>query len=80
MPQSSLPKPDQRLCQLAEILVRGVSRWQQRMRRSETATQGEAPESSPVGLEVRGKTRLSVSGFHNERHRGLRKDNHESEN
>lgn len=52
---------DQRLRQLAAILVRGVRRYHRCLRRSESRPEKEVPESSPAGLEVPGNPRLSVS-------------------
>ncbi|GAB6185754.1 hypothetical protein JCM17478_12560 [Thermopirellula anaerolimosa] len=52
---------EQRLKQLAAILARGVRRYHSRLRRSQSRPEKEVPESSPAGLEVPGKPRLSVS-------------------
>jgi len=53
--------PDQRFKQVAAILAKGVVRHQRNVRRREFRS-GEKPrETSPAGLEVPGKTRLSVS-------------------
>lgn len=53
--------PDQRLQQLAAILARGARRYCNRLRRSESRSEKEAPDSSQKGLEVLGDLRLSGS-------------------
>lgn len=65
MSKSSLADltPDQRFRQVAAILAKGVARYQQRRRRSESPAQEKSSESAPTGLEVLGETRLSVSRF-----------------
>ncbi len=62
MPDSATSEltADQRLQQLAAILARGVRRYHQRLRRSESRPE-ETPKSSPDGLEVPGDSRLSGS-------------------
>lgn len=59
-PFTDLP-PDQRFKQVAAILAKGVMRHQRSVRRGESRTGAESHETSPAGLEVPGKTRLSVS-------------------
>jgi len=63
MAESSQPEltSEQRLQQLAAILARGVCRYCNRLRRSESHPEKEVPESSPTGLEVHGDPRLSGS-------------------
>jgi len=53
--------PDQRFKQIAAILAKGVVRHQRSVRRGESRSGDNSSETSPVGLEVPGKTRLSVS-------------------
>ena len=55
------PTPDQRFQQIAALLAKGVIRHQQRAGRRESVTGPEPLKTSPAGLEVSGKTRLSVS-------------------
>ncbi len=55
------PTPEQRFKQVATILANGVVRHQRSVRRSESHPDDKSPESSSEGLEVPGKTRLSVS-------------------
>ena len=52
---------DQRFKQVAAILAKGVIRHQRSVRRGESRSGENPPESSTAGLEVPGKTRLSVS-------------------
>jgi hypothetical protein len=52
---------NQRLKQLAAIHARGVRRYHSRLRRSQSLPEKVIPESSPAGLEVSGRPRLSVS-------------------
>lgn len=62
MPKSLSPDltPDERFKQVAVILAQGVLRFQRRS--SSSASRPEkAPKSSPKGLEVPGKPRLTVS-------------------
>jgi len=63
MPKSTFPDltPDQRFKRVAAILTKGVVRHQRSVRRGESSAGAESPETSPAGLEVPGKTRLSVS-------------------
>jgi len=64
MPKSPFPDltPDQRFKQIAAILAKGVIRLHQRKLRDNRADfSQESPKSSTAGLEVPGKTRLSVS-------------------
>ena len=63
MPKTPLVEltPDQRFKQVAAILAKGVVRRQRRVRRGESRPEEKSPEFSPGGLEVPGKTRLSVS-------------------
>lgn len=57
----SEPTAEQRLKQVAAILARGVGRYRNRLRCSESSPEKEVPKSSPAGLEVPGNPRLSVS-------------------
>ncbi len=59
-PFTDLP-PDQRFKQVAAILAKGVIRHQRSLRRGESRSGANPPETSAAGLEVPGKTRLSVS-------------------
>ena len=52
---------EQRCQAVAAILARGVLRYHRRMRQLESAHGENSPDSSPGGLEVLEKTRLSVS-------------------
>ena len=63
MPKSPITDltPDQRFKQVAAILAKGVVRHQRTPRRGESRSGEESSETSPAGLEVPGKTRLSVS-------------------
>ena len=63
MPKSPITDltPDQRFKQVAAILAKGVIRHQRSVRRGESRSGEKPPEISPDGLEVPGKTRLSVS-------------------
>lgn len=63
MPKSSLNKlsPEERFKQVAAILAKGVIRHQRSLRRGESRSGEKPPEIFPAGLEVPGKTRLSVS-------------------
>jgi hypothetical protein len=54
--------PDERLCQTAMILATGVLRLRQRAALPVEKGRKNLPESSPEGLEVPAKTRLSVRG------------------
>ena len=62
MPTSELTETG-RIHHIATILALGVRRHRQLRRRSESSPQRELSESSPAGLDVLGKTRLSVSRF-----------------
>jgi hypothetical protein len=53
--------PDQRLKQIAAILAKGIIRCKRHLRAVASAPEQVSTESSPRGLEVPGKTRLSVS-------------------
>jgi hypothetical protein len=53
--------PEQRLQQIAAILAKGVIRCQRRLRDAASAPKQVSSESSPRGLEIPGKTRLSMS-------------------
>jgi len=53
--------PDQRFKQVAAILAKGVIRHQRSLRRGESRSVNNPPETSTAGLEVPEKTRLSVS-------------------
>ena len=63
MPKSPIADliPDERFKQVAAILAKGVIRHQRSVRRGESRSGENPPESSIAGLEVPGKTRLSVS-------------------
>lgn len=63
MPKTPLDEltPEQRFQQIAAILAKGVIRCQRRLRDAESSPEQVSSESSPRGLEVPGKTRLSVS-------------------
>lgn len=63
MPQTPVTEltPDQRFEQVASILAKGVIRCQRLLRSIASPPDKDSPESSPGGLEVPGKTRLSVS-------------------
>lgn len=63
MPKTPLTEltPVQRFQQVAAILAKGVVRRQRRVRRGESRPEEKSSEFSPGGLEVPGKTRLSVS-------------------
>ena len=52
---------EQRRHAVAAILARGVLRYHRRMRQMDSARGENSPDSSPGGLEVLGKPRLSVS-------------------
>jgi hypothetical protein len=62
MPESSASEltPDQRFKQIAAILAKGVIR-SQRFLQSASPTEEVFSQNSADGLEVPGKTRLSVS-------------------
>lgn len=60
LPTSELT-PEQRFQQVATILAKAVLRYQRHLRRCQLLVSEESSESSPGGLEVSGKTRLSVS-------------------
>lgn len=53
--------PEQRFQQIAAILAKGVLRCQRHLRVAASFPEQVSSESSPGGLEVPGKTRLSVS-------------------
>ncbi len=53
--------PEQRFQQVSDILAKAVLRYQRHSRRCQLLVSKESPESSLGGLEVSGKTRLSVS-------------------
>lgn len=53
--------PEQRFKQIAAILAKGVIRCQRRLRDTASPPEQVSSEPSPGGLEVPGKTRLSVS-------------------
>jgi hypothetical protein len=53
--------PDQRFQQVAVILARGVMRYKQRVRRSESIPASENDESSQKSLELWANQRLSGS-------------------
>ena len=63
MPKSPVTDltPEQRFKQVAVILAKGILRHQQSLRRGESRSGANRPESSTAGLEVPGRTRLSVS-------------------
>jgi hypothetical protein len=63
MPNSPITDltPDQRFKQVSAILAKGVLRHQRSVRRGESRSGEESSETYPAGLEVPGKTRLSVS-------------------
>ena len=63
MPKTPLDEltPEQRFQQIAAILAKGVLRCQHRLREAASAPEQVSSESSPCGLEVPGKTRLSMS-------------------
>jgi hypothetical protein len=63
MPKTPLVEltPDQRFKQIAAILAKGVVRCKRHLRAAASASEQVSSESSPRGLEVPGKTRLSVS-------------------
>ena len=63
MPQTPLVEltPEQRFNQIAAILAKGVVRCKRHLRAAACAPEQVSSESSPGGLEVPGKTRLSVS-------------------
>lgn len=62
-PPEDILTPEQRLCQIAAILARGVRRQRQLKRRYESGESETSPELASNGLEVLGETRLSVSRF-----------------
>ena len=71
MPSRTEEQPmsaDERRRSIAAILAKGVIRWRRRARAARIAPTPESSESLKNGLELRGKTRLSVS----EGTRGLR--------
>jgi hypothetical protein len=53
--------PSQRFEQVAAILAKGVIRCKRHLRAVASVPEQVSSESSPQGLEVPGKTRLSVS-------------------
>ena len=53
--------PEQRFKQIPAILAKGVIRCKRHLRAAASAPEQVSSESSPRGLEVPGKTRLSVS-------------------
>ena len=55
--------PDQRFCQIAAILARGVRRHRHLRRRYDSREPETFAENVAPGLEVLGETRLSVSRF-----------------
>ena len=59
LPPSELT-PEQRFQQVATILAKAVLRYQRHSRRSQVLASKESSKSSPGGLEVPGKTRLTV--------------------
>lgn len=63
MPKTPLVEltPEQRFTKIAAILAKGVIRCQRRLRDAASSPGQISSESSPRGLEVSGKTRLSVS-------------------
>jgi hypothetical protein len=63
MPKTPLVEltPEQRFQQIAAILAKGVIRGKRHLRATASAPEQVSSESSPRGLEVPGKTRLSVS-------------------
>ncbi len=58
---SSSMTPEQRRQAVAAILARGVLRYHRRTTRLESGRGENSLDSSPEGLEVLGKPRLSVS-------------------
>lgn len=65
MPKTPLDDltPEQRFQQIAAILAKGVIRCQRRLRDAASSPEQVSSESLPRGLEVPGKTRLSVSRY-----------------
>ena len=63
MPKTPLVEltPEQRFKQIAAILANGVIRCKRHIRAVASAPEQVSSESLPRGLEVPGKTRLSVS-------------------
>jgi len=63
MPKTPLDEstPEQRFKQVAAILAKGVIRCKRHLRAAASSPEQVSSESSPRGLEVPGKTRLSVS-------------------
>ena len=60
-PRFDEPTPEQRFQQIAAILAVGVIRRQLQLRRPPSAIDQKTSDSSPLGLEVSGRTRLCVS-------------------
>lgn len=63
MPKTPLVEltPENRFKQIAAILAKGVIRCKRHLHSVASAPEQVSSESSPRGLEVPGKTRLSVS-------------------
>lgn len=53
--------PEQRFEQIAAILAKGAIRCKRHLSAAASAPEQVSSDFSPVGLEVSGKTRLSVS-------------------